>query len=252
MTKDQRAIGKVMELALGYQGGARVFQTMASNLGLDLQQFSKSIKQTATIEDWEQAQRRCLWMQETHPEFAVQDVFIGTACELVKTAWRAKHKGVVQLWKDCEEAFDCVIKDGRSISARRVLGVPPLLMKKQYQNVFITLPSKRNLVYRDVKGDRSYLNTATSNLMRERTYGGKLTENVVQAISRDILACGMINATKAGYDIVLTVHDEIVCEVPDSQEYSVQTLCSLMTQNPEWAKGLPLKAEGYEARRYRK
>ncbi|MFT4325854.1 MAG: DNA polymerase [Candidatus Liberibacter psyllaurous] len=252
VTKDQRAIGKVMELALGYQGGARVFQTMASNLGLDLKQFSKSIKQTATGDDWEQAQRRCLWMQETHPEFAVPDPFIGTACELVKEAWRAKHQGVVQLWKDCGEAFDCVIKEGRSISARRVAGVPPLLMKKQHQNVFITLPSRRNLAYRDVQGDRSYLNTATSQLMRERTYGGKLTENIVQAISRDILACGMINATRAGYDIVLTVHDEIVCETPDTPEFSSDELCFLMTQNPKWAKGLPLKAEGYEAVRYRK
>ncbi|KJZ82500.1 DNA polymerase [Candidatus Liberibacter solanacearum] len=252
VTKDQRAIGKVMELALGYQGGARVFQKMASTLGLNLQQFSKSIKNTATSEDWEQAQRRCLWMQETHPEFAVHDPFIGTACELVKGAWRAKHQGVVQLWKDCGEAFDCVIKEGRSISARRVAGVPPLLMKKQHQNVFITLPSNRKLVYRDVKSDRSYLNTATAQIMRERTYGGKLTENIVQAISRDILATGMINATKAGYDIVLTVHDEIVCEVPDTPEFSSDELCFLMTQNPEWAKGLPLKAEGYEAVRYRK
>ncbi|PTL86202.1 MAG: DNA polymerase [Candidatus Liberibacter europaeus] len=252
VTKDQRAIGKVMELALGYQGGAKVFQKMASNLGLDLKRFSENVRKTTSIEDWEQAENRCIWMQETYPEFAVEDLFIGTACELVKTAWRTKHKQVVQLWKDCEEGFDCVVKEGRSIVARRASYVPRLIMKKQNQNVLITLPSQRNLVYVDVKNDRSYLNSATSQLMRERTYGGKLTENIVQAVSRDILAQGMINATQAGYPIVLTVHDEIVCEVPDTSEYNAQTLCELMTQNPIWAKGLPLKAEGYEAKRYRK
>ncbi|MGZ9594948.1 MAG: DNA polymerase, partial [Candidatus Liberibacter asiaticus] len=76
--------------------------------------------------------------------------------------------------------------------------------------------------------------------------------NIVQAISRDILCEGMKNATKNGYDIVLTVHDEIVSETPDTPYFSVGTLCSLMTKNPSWAKGLPLKAEGYEAKRYRK
>lgn len=252
VTKEQRAIGKVMELALGYQGGAKVFQTMASNLGLDLQRFSENVRKTATIEDWEQAETRCIWMQETYPEYAVEDLFIGTACELVKTAWRTKHKQVVQLWKDCEEGFDCVVKEGRSIVARRANCVPRLVMKKQNQNVIITLPSQRNLVYADVKHDRSYLNSATSQLIRERTYGGKLTENIVQAVSRDILIQGMINATQAGYPIVLTVHDEIVCEVPDTSEYNIQTLCNLMIQPPIWAQSLPLKAEGYEAKRYRK
>ncbi|WP_407043792.1 DNA polymerase, partial [Candidatus Liberibacter solanacearum] len=237
VTKDQRAIGKVMELALGYQGGARVFQKMASNCGLDLQELSVSIKNTATTEEWEQAERRCLWMQETHPEFAVQDLFIGTACELVKGAWRAKHKGVVQLWKDCEEAFEYALTRQHSISARRCSEVvPPLRMWYTLGRLKLTLPSRRALIYFDARSDRSYLNTATSNLMRERTYGGKLTENIVQAISRDILAQGMINATKAGYDIVLTVHDEIVCETPDTPEFSSDNLCSLMTQKPKWAE----------------
>ncbi len=61
-----------------------------------------------------------------------------------------------------------------------------------------------------------------------------------------------MNATKAGYDIVLTVHDEIVCETPDTDEFNASMLYHLMTSNPSWAKGLPLKAEGYESKRYRK
>nr|BAH96670.1 DNA-directed DNA polymerase [Candidatus Liberibacter asiaticus] len=252
VSKEQRAIGKVMELALGYQGGAKVFKTMASHCGLDLQQFSQNVKSTSTFEDWEQAESHHLWMQDQYPEFAVKDKLIGTACELVKKAWRAKHQGVLQLWKDLTEGFACVVQEGGSISARRVANVPRLVMRRHKRDVHIVLPSSRRLVYSDVKGDCSYLNTATSQLMRERTYGGKLTENIVQAISRDILCEGMKNATKNGYDIVLTVHDEIVSETPDTPYFSVGTLCSLMTKNPSWAKGLPLKAEGYEAKRYRK
>ncbi|XCD55928.1 DNA polymerase, partial (plasmid) [Candidatus Liberibacter asiaticus] len=252
VSKEQRAIGKVMELALGYQGGAKVFKTMASHCGLDLQQFSQNVKSTSTFEDWEQAESHHLWMQENHPEHAIEDLFIGTACERVKKAWRQKHSRVSELWNELHQAFEQTIENGKAIIARKRRDVPLVYMKKDKNNLILMLPSGRSLVYRDVGNNRSYLNTATSQLMRERTYGGKLTENIVQAISRDILCEGMKNATKNGYDIVLTVHDEIVSETPDIPYFSVGTLCSLMTKNPSWAKGFPLKAEGYEAKRYRK
>lgn len=77
-------------------------------------------------------------------------------------------------------------------------------------------------------------------------------ENVVQAISRDILVNGMWNAHLMGYSIVLSVHDELLTEVPDTQDYTTEELCFLMSEAPLWAKGFSLKAEGYEAFRYRK
>lgn len=84
------------------------------------------------------------------------------------------------------------------------------------------------------------------------TYGGKLTENIVQALCRDILAWSMPGVEAAGYEIVLSVHDELITEVPDTDDYTTAELCSLMCDLPVWAKGFPLAAEGDIMYRYRK
>ena len=87
---------------------------------------------------------------------------------------------------------------------------------------------------------------------RLKTYGGKLAENVTQAVSRDVLASSMPTIEAAGYQIVLTVHDEDITETPDHPEFNADHLAGLMATNPKWAKGLPLAAAGFEAYRYRK
>lgn len=84
------------------------------------------------------------------------------------------------------------------------------------------------------------------------TYGGKLTENIVQALCRDILAWAMPGVEAAGYEIVLSVHDELITEVPDTDDYTTEELCRLMCDLPVWAKGFPLAAEGDIMYRYRK
>lgn len=84
------------------------------------------------------------------------------------------------------------------------------------------------------------------------TYGGKLTENIVQALCRDILAWSMPGVEAAGYEIVLSVHDELITEVPDTDDYTTEELCALMCDLPVWAKGFPLAAEGDIMMRYRK
>nr|DAH32448.1 MAG TPA: DNA polymerase I [Caudoviricetes sp.] len=84
------------------------------------------------------------------------------------------------------------------------------------------------------------------------TYGGKLTENIVQALCRDILAWSMPGVESAGYEIVLSVHDELITEVPDTDDYTTEELCALMCDLPIWAKGFPLAAEGDIMYRYRK
>lgn len=84
------------------------------------------------------------------------------------------------------------------------------------------------------------------------TYGGKLTENIVQALCRDILAWSMPGVEAAGYEIVLSVHDELITEVPDTDDYTTEELCALMCDLPIWAKGFPLAAEGDIMMRYRK
>lgn len=87
---------------------------------------------------------------------------------------------------------------------------------------------------------------------RLKTYGGKLVENGVQAASRDVFAWWMMRAEEAGYPVVLHVHDELLCEVPDTPEYTVEGLIACLGEGPEWAQGLPLAAAGFETYRYRK
>lgn len=251
VSKSQRSIGKVMELALGYQGGAKAFLSMASTVGLDLQQMAEQVKATASIDDWEQAENTAMWMRENHPKNSIDNFLIGTACELLKGAWRKKHPNVVSLWERMQKDFREIL----SCEPNVVLSINSLLKLRMVNgSIQLKLPASRHLSYVDVRetnGELSYLSTIQAGF-REKTYGGKLVENVVQAISRDILVSGMWNASLMGYDIVLSVHDEIVSETPDNAEYTAEELCSLMAEVPFWANGLPLKAEGYEALRYRK
>ena len=122
----------------------------------------------------------------------------------------------------------------------------------------IALPSGRCLCYPspqvDADGHISYqgIHPYSRKWQRLKTYGGKLAENVTQAASRDVLADSMPAIEAAGYAIVLTVHDEIISEAPDTPAFSADHLAALMATPPRWATGLPLAAAGFEASRYRK
>lgn len=93
------------------------------------------------------------------------------------------------------------------------------------------------------------LNSFNRKWMEEKTYGGKLTENLCQAIARDIMVHGMFNVEAAGYNLLITVHDELIAEaeVGDVKEFE-----QLITDLPEWAKGYPITAEGFQSFRYKK
>ena len=94
------------------------------------------------------------------------------------------------------------------------------------------------------------IDSTTNQWSRQDTYGGKLTENAVQALCRDILAEGMLRIPDP-YEIVMHVHDEVLAEVPEG-EGSVEELCEILTEVPPWAGGLPIAAEGWRGKRYRK
>jgi DNA polymerase len=85
---------------------------------------------------------------------------------------------------------------------------------------------------------------------RIRSYGGKFFENLCQAVARDIMAHNMMRIEEAGYEIQLTVHDEVVTEAPDNNNFNAKHLSSLLAAVPEWAPGLPLAAKGFESYRY--
>lgn len=87
---------------------------------------------------------------------------------------------------------------------------------------------------------------------RQETWGGKLTENVVQATGLDIQALALINAEGAGWPVVMHTHDELTCEVPDTPDWSVEKLTEIMTDRPAWAGWWPIKGDGWEDDRYQK
>lgn len=177
--------------------------------------------------------------------------------------WRAESPRIVAMWKACQSAACSVILgeipkkvirglQGLSFYRGMIAGTPVL---------FIGLPNGRPIAYWDPQvmetdmGPRiTYMtqNQTTRKWERTETYGGKLTENIVQSIARDCLADKMQAVSRQGYHIVFTVHDEIVADVPRTDTQAAQIIDRIMGEPIEWAPGLPLKGGTYECDFYRK
>ena len=164
--------------------------------------------------------------------------------------WRAANPRIVQFWSDVENAAKrCITTRGRQYVGR---------IRFQMLGNFlqIILPSGRALNYPAARvhdGRISHLGklSGTRRFTRLETYGGKLVENITQAVARDILAHSMQTLEKHSYRIVMHVHDEVVCE-GRKERGLVEHVCELMGRAPYWAEGLPLKAEGFESEYYKK
>lgn len=209
-----RQIGKVQELALAYQGAVGAFSSMAAIYGVNL------------------------------PEDQVLKIV---------QAWRAAHPAVVGFWYELEgEVTRAINNPGVTMTCRR------LKVRRDGTWLRIGLPSGRCLCYpgvalnEDGKVTFMGMNNYTRKWERIRTYGGSLVENVTQAMARDVIAHGMRRAEAAGYQVLLSVHDELITETPDTDDYNAEHLSGLMATVPAWAPELPLAAEGFSAYRYRK
>lgn len=174
------------------------------------------------------------------------------------TQWRLANPKITQFWRDTEAAVMDAITERATVFINKYLTAI-------YQSgiLFIELPSGRRLAYVKPKivEDERYLgkekitfqavDEKTWQWVEEDTYGGKLVENIVQAVARDCLAHSMLMLDQAGYQIVMHVHDEAVIEVPEN-DVSLAYICSLMGEPIHWAPGLPLRADGYECFYYQK
>ena len=228
VTKDQRQIGKVAELALGYGGGKGAFLKMAEGYGVKV------------------------------PE---------AEAEKIKVAWRQSHPLIVRYWYDVERAAtNAVLRKGEMFS----VGPKNRQVKFKVSGSFLwcRLPSGGTICYPypkvgpvetpwgETKDGLTYMgvDAITKKWQREKTFGGKLVENICQSLCRDILADTLFELERKGYPVVIHVHDEVVVEVPkNSTTHTLKEMNEIMeTASKAWAIDLPLKAEGWEGFRFRK
>ena len=212
-----RAKGKVACLACGYGGGVGALKAMgAEKMGLDEGELKRIVQ-----------------------------------------AWRRANPNIVRFWYEVEEAAINAVKE------RRVVEMPHDL-KFSYQSgmLLVQLPSGRNLVYvrprieMDERFDREKLTyegmeQTTRTWGRMSTYGGRLVENIIQAIARDCLAEALLRLDEKGYKIVAHIHDEVVLDVPKG-EGSLDEVNRIMAAPIPWATGLPMNADGFECDFYKK
>ena len=166
-------------------------------------------------------------------------------------SWRSANPNIVRLWWDVDRAVKEVIKN------KSIVYIYGLTFKYQSGFLFIELPSKRRLAYVKPRiGENKFGGEsvtyegvgAAKKWERIESYGPKFVENIVQAISRDILVYAM--KTLRCSDIVATVHDEIIIEA--DKVVSLEVVCEQMSRTPPWEKGLILRADGYECEFYKK
>lgn len=170
-------------------------------------------------------------------------------------AWREANPNIVELWADVEEAAI------RAITTRTKIDLHCLSFAVRSGILFVTLPSGRSLAYvQPSLGENRWGGTsinywgvgANKKWQKLETYGGKLVENIVQAIARDLLTHSLKVLDDAGHRVVMHVHDEAVIEEACAYSATVESVCQLMSTPPAWADGLPLDADGYECAFYKK
>lgn len=216
-----RQKGKVAELALGYQGSSGALIAMgALRMGI--------------------------------PEEDLPDIV---------SRWRDANKRIVDLWYSLESAAVSVIQTGAPVGVRGLVLAREFDLEHDLDFLTITLPSQRKLYYAKPElganqwGRPSILyrgvNQTTKQWTQLETYGGKLVENVVQAIARDCLAVAIEHLEEAGFPVVFHVHDEVVIDCP-MDKADLDKVVQLMTLPIPWAKDLPLNADGWVGDFFRK
>jgi DNA polymerase len=165
-------------------------------------------------------------------------------------AYRLKYQPVIDFWGRVEAA---AMEAAVTATPREHFGIVFGAIPQKL--LWIELPSGRRLHYASPQvgpGGFTYLHPSDKGWQRRKLYGSKLTENLVQAVSRDLLAEAMLRADADGLTLVGHTHDEIICLEPVDSKNALAQLITSMTAPAEWAPDLRLKAEGYEGTIYRK
>lgn len=252
--KEQRQVGKVLELAFAIQGGAGAVATAAATYRFDLAELAQKAVIAMPRQIYLDAKETYRWaLKKRLTKGMPEDIWV--ACEGLKVMWRNAHPGTSSFWAQLEAAARTAIwNPGHTVKVGEHIEFD---MKGVWLRM--RLPSGRYLCYPNATADGergaiSYAawNTYTKGWWKQSTYGGKFASDARQALAREFLAYAMVDAEDEGYPLVLTVHDELVAETPDSPEFTAAGLSGMLTRARSWAPGIPLAAAGHEMHRYRK
>lgn len=212
-----RQKGKVSELALGYQGGVGALTAMgALKMGVEEHELQGLVN-----------------------------------------AWRQANPAIVRLWAEVQKAAVKAINENTLVPIKHGVSIDC-----RGSVMYINLPSGRFLTYLQPRigenqfGNRSIqyegMNQTTKQWQTTDAYGGKLVENIIQAIARDCLAETLVRLEKNKFPVVFHVHDEAIIEMSKHDSRTLDEVCELMGQPIDWAPGLPLRADGYTTDYYKK
>jgi len=217
----QRFMGKQLVLGCGYGMGATRFRETVAKFGRQLTE--------------EEAQEAVQGYRQSVPQ-------------------------ITKFWRDIERACIRAVRDWRTIHLGRLV-IRPDTLANGFRILYIDMPSG-SIAYPNpslgseewngqIRDTFEFYTPLGSGWVKTDTFGGSLTENIIQALTRDILRDGMIAADKAGFKIVGHVHDEVIAE-GDNNPDDLRELERILCESSPWAEGLPLASEGYIAKRYRK
>ncbi len=280
VSKDNRQIGKVMELMLQYQGGVGAFITGAATYGIDLDDMAEKAWPSIPADVIEEAESFLRWLYEGPEKAAAERIKKGhlpalvqaslerkklevrhgltertfVVCDSLKRMWRRAHPAISSYWKELEDSARLAIHNpGTTYTVRR------LKFRRDGAWLRLGLPSGRVMCFPNPQVDEhnkiSYMGVGQYSRRWERihTYGGKFLEGSCQAASRDQLAYPMPAIEAAGFEIATHVHDELITEAPiDRDDLNPELLGAMMCSPLGWNDGLPLAAAGWQGPRYRK
>jgi len=235
----ERKVGKIVVLACGYGQGPQTFLAFAAGAGVDLAEVG--LTPADCINAW----------RGLHPMVAGEIIEGASAGESEHgIIWRRGG-----LWKRYQKAA-ADLANGEKTTATTGAVYWRAEQENGTRTAYCVLPSGRELVYRDLRIE--LMPSAWDGAERPQIiygngttlYGGKILENVCQAMCRDITAEAMVRLADAGFDIVAHIHDEIVCEADDPADLA--RMVEIMADPPAWARGFPVGVEGFAADRFQK
>jgi len=229
LVKDDSMLEAIRQGADVYEAHARA--TMGYNDPRPLKQVDPKLRELA------KTRVLALGFQQGAERLAADKGFTLPQAKKIVTEFRLSNKKIIERWGELEIRF----KHDHKPDTRDFVNKLPSGRELRYFNV------QRECV--EQAGGRKWQNRASmtkgNQARREPFWGGKLYENECQALARDVFCQGLLAVARAGIKVLFTVHDELVAEIPDREsEKQLARIIELMTTPPEWAKDLPLAAEG--------